>query len=184
MKIIEKFFNEKTLELIQKCYLDNFDKGDWIHGYSFYKKARKGAKQGLEIMVLKTEQLDDVIIQYLLDKKIIKQRPTDFDCMLHYAGPGCSIDWHIDSPTVDDTLGNSQTKGITVFMNKEWKDNWGGQYMYKDDYSDWGGKFIQPVYNMAMINTGFEPHAVAPVSYDASPRLTFQIFLDRDSLND
>ena len=50
MKIIEKFFNEETLGLIQECYLNNFEKGDWIHGYSFYEK--KGVKQNLEIMVL------------------------------------------------------------------------------------------------------------------------------------
>ena len=45
MKIIEKFFNEETLVLIQECYLNNFEKGDWIHGYSFYEK--KGVKQNL-----------------------------------------------------------------------------------------------------------------------------------------
>ena len=71
MKIIEKFFNEETLGLIQECYLNNFEKGDWIHGYSFYEK--KGVKQNLEIMVLKTEQLNDAVVQYLLDAKIIKQ---------------------------------------------------------------------------------------------------------------
>ena len=67
MKIIENFFNEETLNLIQECYLSNFEKGDWIHGYSFYEK--KGVKQNLEIMVLKTEQLDDAVVQYLLDAK-------------------------------------------------------------------------------------------------------------------
>ena len=51
MKIIENFFNEETLNLIQECYLSNFKKGDWIHGYSFYEK--KGVKQNLEIMVLR-----------------------------------------------------------------------------------------------------------------------------------
>ena len=60
MKIIENFFNEGTLNLIQECYLSNFEKGDWIHGYSFYEK--KGVKQNLEIMVLKTEQLDDAVV--------------------------------------------------------------------------------------------------------------------------
>ena len=69
-------------------------------------------------------------------------------------------------------------------MNKEWKDSWGGQFMYKNNFSDWVGKFIEPVYNMAIMNTGLEPHGVAPVSYGASPRLTFQIFLDRDCIND
>ena len=38
MKIINKFFDDKTLDLIQECYLKNFDKGEWIHGYSFYEK--------------------------------------------------------------------------------------------------------------------------------------------------
>ena len=45
MKIIENFFNEETLNLIQECYFSNFEKGDWIHGYSFYEK--KGVKQNL-----------------------------------------------------------------------------------------------------------------------------------------
>ena len=65
MKIINNFFNEETLQLIQECYLNNFDKGDWIHGYSFYEK--KGVKQNLEIMVLKTATLNDSVIKYLLD---------------------------------------------------------------------------------------------------------------------
>ena len=65
MKIIENFFNEETLKLIQECYLTNFEKGDWIHGYSFYEK--KGVKQNLEIMVLKTEQLNDAVVKYLLE---------------------------------------------------------------------------------------------------------------------
>lgn len=182
MKIIEKFFNEETLELIQKCYLDNFDKGDWIHGYSFYEK--KGVKHNLEIMVLKTDSLKDSIVQYLLDAKIIKYFPKDFVCMLHYAGPGCSIDWHTDAPTNDDTTGNSNTCGITVFMNSDWQDNWGGQFMHKNKFEDIEGKFVTPVYNTAIINNGLEPHGVAPVSYGAKPRLTFQIFLDRNSLND
>ena len=42
MKIIENFFNEETLKLIQECYLTNFEKGDWIHGYSFYEKNLTG----------------------------------------------------------------------------------------------------------------------------------------------
>ena len=125
-------------------------------------------------------QLKKIYSEY---KKTV-QSPNDFNCMLHYAGPGCSIDWHTDAPTKDDTTGNSKTSGITVFMNKEWKDSWGGQFMYKNNFSDWGGKFIEPVYNMAIMNTGLEPHGVAPVSYGASPRLTFQIFLDRDCIND
>lgn len=102
MKIINNFFDDKTLDLIQECYLQNFDKGDWIHGYSFYEK--KGVKQNLEIMVLKTDQLQESIVKYLLDAKIIKHSPKDFVCMLHYAGPGCSIDWHTDAPSQDDTV--------------------------------------------------------------------------------
>ena len=61
MKIIENFFNEETLNLIQECYLSNFEKGDWIHGYSFYEK--KGVKQNLEIMVHKTATLNDSVIK-------------------------------------------------------------------------------------------------------------------------
>jgi hypothetical protein len=56
--------------------------------------------------------------------------------------------------------------------------------MHKNKFDDMEGKFITPVYNTAIINNGLEPHGVAPVSYGAKPRLTFQIFLDRDSLND
>ena len=81
MKIINNFFDDKTLDLIQECYLQNFDKGDWIHGYSFYEK--KGVKQNLEIMVLKTDQLQESIVKYLLDAKIIKHSPKDF-CVCLY----------------------------------------------------------------------------------------------------
>ena len=70
MKIINNFFDDTTLDLIQECYLQNFDKGDWIHGYSFYEK--KGVKQNLEIMVLKTDQLQESIVKYLLDAKNYK----------------------------------------------------------------------------------------------------------------
>jgi hypothetical protein len=172
MKIISNFFDTATLELIQECYLQNFDKGDWIHGYSFYEK--KGVKHNLEIMVLKTDQLKESIVKYLLDAKIIKHKPKDFVCMLHYAGSGCSIDWHTDAPSNDDTTGNSNTCGITIFMNKTWQNNWGGQFMHKNKFDDMEG----------ILNNGVEPHGVAPVSYGADPRLTFQIFLDKDSLND
>ena len=58
------------------------------------------------------------------------------------------------------------------------------QDVCKNKFNDMEGKFITPVYNTAIINNGLEPHGVAPVSYGAKPRLTFQIFLDRDSLND
>lgn len=62
----------------------------------------------------------------------------------------------------------------TLYLNKEWKDDYGGIFMWRDANNQLHAQC--PEYNAIIMDTDTSPHLVTPVTY-ASPesRLTIQI---------
>jgi len=183
MKIVNNFYSNDILKSLHSHYEKNLSNGKWEHGYTFYQQT--GVNKPAEVFVLRVPEFKKIVGDFLVHNNYTNKFPEDIFCLIHHAGSGCSVNWHTDSPTTDDDIsGDETTCGITTFLNKEWSADWGGQFLVKNTFDDTEGTFIQPSYNRAIINDGLEPHGVAPVSYNAPARLTFQIFFNRRFLVD
>lgn len=78
--------------------------------------------------------------------------------------PGSYIPWHSD---------HSWDFALTIYCNKNWDENWGGYFAYKDNSNI---ACIKPEFNVATrIYTPLE-HSVFTTTPDADPRVTIQIF--------
>ena len=89
------------------------------------------------------------------------------------------IPWHNDR-TYDGA--------ITIYMNKEWKPDFGGYFMYaensndvikhNDDYIEVRNiKAIIPKKNLAVLQTEQTHHCTTPVNFFGDLRVTIQTFL-------
>lgn len=64
---------------------------------------------------------------------------------------------------------------ITVYLNKDWKPDYGGLFLY--DYEHNGRiRGIIPIYNGALLQTQGLWHSTTPVNWSANVRITLQIF--------
>ena len=82
----------------------------------------------------------------------------------YYWLPGSHIPWH------DDTNHNG---AITIYLNKNWSEDWGGIFLFKDENNING---IYPKSNMALHLTSGIQHAVCPTTKSSDIRFTIQVF--------
>lgn len=130
------------------------------------------------------------LLDYMVnEKKVFKEVPKQFFVHLHHSGPLESYPWHTDvhseynDPDYDGDNFDG-TMGITIYLNKNWKENWGGYFLYKDSKDATTGGFVQPVYNRAVFNNGIEYHAVSGTALRCDVRLTIQMFVSISAVND
>jgi len=70
-------------------------------------------------------------------------------------------------------------RAFTFHLCKEWRQNWGGEFMYYDSESDMKsgrGQLVEPRPNRLVINNSHVLHRVAYTSTDAPERVTIQGF--------
>jgi hypothetical protein len=84
-----------------------------------------------------------------------------------------SLNWHND--IFFDKINNSQRKyAATYYINKNWKEQYGGELMFKDSCIK---GFIQPSGNsLVIIKTGFK-HKVNPIIIKNIPRFSIQTWI-------
>jgi hypothetical protein len=76
------------------------------------------------------------------------------------------IPWHND--------GNFKG-AMTIYLDADWKENWGGYFMYKEGDEV---KAIKPEKNLAIHQTDGVQHCTTPVTFFGTLRRTIQIFLE------
>jgi Rps23 Pro-64 3,4-dihydroxylase Tpa1-like proline 4-hydroxylase len=83
--------------------------------------------------------------------------------------------WHKDRTT---NWKDSEVNvfAIMFFMNKDWNNDHGGLFIYKDDDAT-VGKFIEPVDNRLVINWEDKVHRVLPIQNTEVQRHSLQLFV-------
>ena len=82
----------------------------------------------------------------------------------YYWLQGSHIPWH------DDSCHNG---AITIYLNKNWNEDWGGIFLFKDE-NDITGLYPKP--NMAVHLTSGIKHSVSPTTNNSDIRFTIQVF--------
>jgi len=78
------------------------------------------------------------------------------------------IPWHNDKDSYDDIRF-----AATLYLNKDWDDNWGGLFLYKKE-----GQILAeaPKYNKLVFNDQNYEHATSMLTSNAPFRFTVQLF--------
>jgi hypothetical protein len=90
---------------------------------------------------------------------------SDYQIMLYYWTRFSYIPWHTDE---------NHDGALTVYLNEEWQDDWGGYFLYKENKEI---KAIVPKPNFALLQQGGLHHATTPVNLSGGIRITLQTFL-------
>lgn len=169
IKIYENSLDE---ELRNYLYLDsilkikNPDFYGWKTNYSWHS----GIIGSSHVALSRAYDLDTkiLILNNLIKNNIIPESDPINYAVLNYAWTKLSyIPWHNDS-------NSKQT--ITIYLNDNWDEDWGGLFLYKDNGEIKG---ISPKPNRCVKNTGDLMHTVTPVYLNAPGcRVTVQIFSD------
>ena len=93
---------------------------------------------------------------------------NDNDIMVYYWTRFSYIPWHKDH-TYDGAL--------TVYLNEEWHEDWGGYFLYEEDENDL--RAILPRKNLGLLQQGGIKHSTTPVHYDGGIRISIQVFLNK-----
>jgi Rps23 Pro-64 3,4-dihydroxylase Tpa1-like proline 4-hydroxylase len=86
--------------------------------------------------------------------------------VLHLMPPLSYITWH------DDTHVKA---ALTVYLNENWDEDWGGYLMYKENTEI---KAIKPEKNLGVLQENGVEHCVSSINIGADYRMSLQFFLD------
>jgi len=89
----------------------------------------------------------------------------------YFYTPGSHIPWH------DDGIYSG---GITIYLNKEWNDNWGGALIYKNYDSKMIDGGVYPKQNRGIILCNKIEHSVMPTTKLSDIRISIQCFYTTD----
>lgn len=112
----------------------------------------------------KTELIQAMVRQGIADEHQI----DEFEAQAYVWQRLSFIPWHNDKEE-DDRVRFA----ATLYLNVDWKDDWGGLFLYKDQT---GIHAESPTYNKLVFNDNNFPHATTIISSDAPLRQTVQIF--------
>lgn len=97
---------------------------------------------------------------------------NEHDIMFYYWTRFSYIPWHRDQ---------SYAAALTVYLNEEWHEDWGGYFLYEKENNDIGA--IQPKRNLGLLQQGGVKHSTTSVHYNGNMRITVQVFLDKREKN-
>lgn len=100
-------------------------------------------------------------------RKIVQEKTNKVvqDILIQYWSKGSFLDWHTDSAYSD---------ALTIYLNKEWRPEWGGYFLYGPQ-SNFSG--IIPRENLAVLQPSGIPHCVTPITVDYKVRISLQMFI-------
>jgi Rps23 Pro-64 3,4-dihydroxylase Tpa1-like proline 4-hydroxylase len=105
------------------------------------------------------------VLDQLLKEKVIEHQ--EFVVMNYVWSKLGYIPWHNDE---------SHETAVTVYLNDNWNENWGGIYLYRDSETGGIGGYT-PKFNSAVRNDANTWHSTTIISSDAEiPRITLQLF--------
>tara|TARA_B110000879_G_scaffold18879_1_gene22913 strand:+ start:1570 stop:2115 length:546 start_codon:yes stop_codon:yes gene_type:complete len=129
------------------------------------------------ILIHTLDDTDDLSIR--LKSRIVNNNELTYNICttnlsFYFYTSGSHIPWHDD--------GN-HNGGITIYLNKEWKDDWGGALLYRDNNSNMIDGGFYPKQNRAIIITDNIPHTVVPTTQSSDIRISIQCFFTNTELN-
>jgi hypothetical protein len=191
MKVLDNFLDTEFAQELEQYIISQLDQPVWIHGHSFYHEELKNyiVESMAPYIASLDKELANKLKHNLTTKGILVQEPTDYDALIYNAYPLSSVGWHTDKHDEyehggSECAGCRDVAGISIYLNKEWKPNWGGCFLLKDKKSSTQGTFYEPIYNRAVINNGRDIHAVGAITNGAHNRYSVQLFVNRSALRE
>lgn len=191
MKVIDNFLILDFANELERYLISQLDKPVWIHGHSFYNAELKNriVESMAPYIATLDKDLANRLKETLLQQGILIQDPKDYQALIYNAYPLSSVGWHTDKHDEyehggSECAGCRDVSGISIYLNREWKPNWGGSFLLKDNKSSTQGTFYEPIFNRAVINNGRDVHAVSVVNNGANNRYSVQLFVNRDALRE
>lgn len=89
------------------------------------------------------------------------------DVVVHIFPKLAYIPWHDDSHC---------KAALTIYLNEDWKENWGGIFLYKKDNEIKG---IIPQKNLGIVLEAGAEHCVTTTNINAEDRISLQFFLTK-----
>jgi len=105
--------------------------------------------------------------------KIVKEKTGYFggEVIVHLWPNLSYLPFHID---------NHVKAALTIYLNDDWHENWGGYLMFKDDNDSGQIKCIKPKGNLAVLQKNNVVHSVSTTNIGADMRMSLQIFLTNE----
>jgi Rps23 Pro-64 3,4-dihydroxylase Tpa1-like proline 4-hydroxylase len=166
--IFEDVLTRPFAEFLFRIAMEGFSKGTCIVG----NEGNWGKGLTREWSKVSVQHYPEVIKQHILKelagKGIVKDNGYDIFC--HIWEKLGFIPWH------NDRVRSKAREAITIYLNPQWEEDWGGIFLYKEDDTPRIKGFI-PTFNAAIRNSGNLSHSVSIISPDAKePRVSIQLF--------
>jgi len=108
----------------------------------------------------------DTLKTLIRTNKILSLPPIlEMNTSIHYLKKDSGINWHNDG---------GATYGATLYLNRRWHPQWGGEFMFSDPA---GHSFIPPIGNSLVLVKSPLEHKVNTVLSPLLPRITIQLFM-------
>tara|TARA_R100000781_G_scaffold6552_1_gene6675 strand:- start:381 stop:917 length:537 start_codon:yes stop_codon:yes gene_type:complete len=108
----------------------------------------------------------DTLKTLIRTNKILSLPPIlEMNTSIHYLKKDSGINWHNDG---------GATYGATLYLNRRWHPQWGGEFMFSDPA---GHSFIPPIGNSLVFVKSPLEHKVNTVLSPLLPRITIQLFM-------
>lgn len=189
MKVIDNFLDAELAHELEQHILGQLDKPVWIHGHSFYhEELRNYIVETMAPYIATLDKSLALSLQHSLQSQgILTGTITDYEALIYNAYPLSSVGWHTDKHDEyehggTECMGCRDVAGISIYLNRDWKPNWGGCFLLKDHRDATTGTFYEPIYNRAVINNGRDVHAVSAITNGAHNRYSVQLFVNRSAL--
>jgi len=175
LKVIDDIFDKESLNQIHGLFTAHSHSAVWTTNGGLFPEYIN-QNPGCVLVHMLGKIYVDEIVKYFIDEKIFTRAPSFADGFLYIGYPGSSLAWHKDG---HNDFGGTRT-AISVYLNKEWKDHWGGWFSYKDNNEI---KSIIPKYNRAVVMYDDYDHCTTVIANEADRRFSFQLFFEKDALN-
>jgi Rps23 Pro-64 3,4-dihydroxylase Tpa1-like proline 4-hydroxylase len=167
MRTINDFLSAEFIENIKKENQNLMYSSVWKTSLGWQKEIISPISSVL-IRDLSAEQKETLLIA-LDEKNIVKiDQIEQLEAQTYLWQPLSFIPWHSDKEE-DDRVRFA----ATLYLNDQWKDDWGGLFLFKDN----SGIYAEsPTYNKLVFNDNNYPHATTIISSEAPLRQTIQLF--------
>jgi Rps23 Pro-64 3,4-dihydroxylase Tpa1-like proline 4-hydroxylase len=165
ISIHKDVFDEKFCRFLFKNGINELSKGNSFRRSNFHWDTTIVRASQVVLVRDYDEALSKVILSELVRNSIIDNYQYH---VMNYVWTKLSyIPWHND---------DHRKTAMTVYLNEEWDEDWGGVFLYKDA-STGQIKGYAPKFNTAIKNDGHIQHATTMITPDAAcPRITLQLF--------
>jgi hypothetical protein len=111
---------------------------------------------------------NDVTLFNKIKEVVLKKTEYSItDVVVHIFPKLAYIPWHSDG---------TYESALTIYLNEDWKENWGGIFLYKKDNEITG---IIPQKNLGILLEGGTDHCVTTTNINAEDRISLQFFLTK-----